>query len=156
MTRSLDLGTKSPEYMQKSVPTVIVTSFLQALRAGSKALKGGSFDQLGGEFIFEHGRVAWCYRMKNTRDHAEFSVLRSELGYDGEKPPVRRRWSQGIVRSLSNKRQSWSLSRDRGSKGSPPASVLDQLKEETGEQPFMSEKSLYPIEMNGRHVEAAA
>lgn len=156
MTRSLDLGPKSPEYMQMSLPTAIITSFLQALRAGSKALKGGSFDQLGGEFILEDGRAVWCHRMKNTRDHAEFCVMRSELGYDGEKPPARRRWSQGLVRSLSNRRQSWSLSRDRGSKSSPPASVMDQLKEETGEEKFMDERTFHPVRANSTHVEAAA
>lgn len=156
MTRTLDLGPRNPEYMQMSLPTAIIRAFLQALRAGNKALRGGDFSQVGGEFILEDGRAVWCHRMKNTRDHAEFSVLRSELGYDGEKPPVRRRWSQGLARSLSNKRQSWSMSRERGSKGSPPASVMEQLKEEHAEAKFMDEKAFHGASMHETHIEAAA
>ena len=152
MTRTLDLGPKNPDYVQMSLLSVCIKSFLQGLRAGSKALKGGDFWQVGGEFVFEDGRVVWCHRMKNTRDHAEFSVLRSELGYDGEKPPVRRRWSQGLVRSMSNRRQSWSWNRDRGSKSSPPASVMEQLKEDIGAERF-NEKAYYATPT---HVEAAA
>ena len=156
MTRTLDLGPKTPEYMQMSVPSVVVRSFLQALRAGSRALKGGDFWQVGGEFVLEDGRAVWCHRMKNTRDHAEFSELRSELGYDGEKPPVRRRWSQGLVRSLSNRRQSWSRSKDRGSKSSPPSSVMEKVQEENGEARPMNEKAFHGPPMSTRHVEATA
>ena len=152
MTRTLELGPKNPDYVQSSLLSVCIRSFLQGLRAGTKALKGGDFWQVGGEFVLENGRAVWCHRMKNTRDHAEFSELRSELGYDGEKPPVRRRWSQGLVRSLSNRRQSWSRNRDRGSKGSPPASVMEQLKEDIGAE-RVNEKAYYAAP---RHVEAAA
>ena len=156
MTRTLDPGPKNPEYMQMSFPTAIIRAFLQALRHGSKALRGGDFSQVGGEFVLEDSRVVWCHRMKNTRDHAEFSVLRSELGYDGEKPPIRRTWSQGLVRSLSNRRQSWTRGRDRSPKGSPPASVMDQLKEEHAEETFVNEKGFHHASMNGTHVEIAA
>lgn len=92
--------------------------------------------QVGGEFVIEKGKGVWCHRMRNTRDHAEFGVLREELGYDGAKPPVRKRWSTGLVRELSNRRRSWSNrspKRDEGEereKGRPMSMVLDRLKEE--------------------------
>jgi len=130
MTRTLNLGPKSPEYMQLSIPSSAFRSFIQALRSGSKALSGGDFWQVGGEFVIEEGRAVWCHRMRNTRDHAEFGLLKEELGYNGEKPPVRKRWSTGLVRSLSNRRQSWSRSRDREERPRPSSMVLDRLKEE--------------------------
>lgn len=133
MMRTLDLGPKNPAYMQMSVPSAIVRSFLMALRAGSKALSGGDFSQVGGEFLFENDCAVWCHRMKNTRDHAEFAVLKTELGYDGARPPVRKRWSTGLVRSLSNRRQSWSRSRERGDRDEKPrpmSVVMDRVKEE--------------------------
>jgi len=130
MTRTLNLGPKSPEYMQLSIPSSAFRSFIQALRSGSKALSGGDFWQVGGEFVIEKGRAVWCHRMRNTRDHAEFGVLKEELGYHGQKPPVRKRWSMGVVRSLSSRRQSWSRSRDRDERPRPSSMVLDRLREE--------------------------
>lgn len=131
MTRTLNLGPKSPEYMQLSIPSSAFRSFLQALRSGSKALSGGDFWQVGGEFVLEGGRVVWCHRMRNTRDHAEFGVLKEELGYAGGKPPVRsKRWSMGVVRSLSSRRQSWARSGEREERGRPASMVLDRLREE--------------------------
>lgn len=144
MTRTLDLGPKNPAYIQTSLPTVIVRSFLQALRAGNKMLSGGDFSQVGGEFLFELQEqeggskrrvVTWCHRMRNTRDHAEFSVLKTELEYEGERPPVRKRWSTtGLVRSLSNRRMSWGGGAAREEKvgARRPASmlILHKLKEE--------------------------
>lgn len=66
-------------------------------------LSGGDFWQVGGEFIFEstpsplpsqaqdgtekekgksrgETKVTWCHRMRNTRDHAEMSEIKSVLG----------------------------------------------------------------------------
>ncbi|KAL8817719.1 MAG: hypothetical protein Q9191_008091 [Dirinaria sp. TL-2023a] len=150
MTRTLDLGPRNPAYMQMSVPSAIVRSFLQALRAGNKMLSGGDFSQVGGEFLFEkvedegeedRRAVTWCHRMRNTRDHAEFSVLKTELGYNGERPPVRKRWSTGLVRSLSNRRLSWKGGEERPRPGSMV--LLDKLKEE-------------PLGTSGAHVGVAA
>lgn len=81
--------------------------------------------------MIEEGRAVWCHRMRNTRDHAEFGVLKEELGYHGQKPLVRmKRWSTGLARSLSNRRQSWSRSRDREERARPSSMVLDRLREE--------------------------
>lgn len=99
-------------------------------------MKGGDFYQVGGEFLFENERVTWCHRMKNTRDHAEIPEMRKVLGLDGvEVAPRRKRWSTGVGRTLSEKRQSWSRSRSRRSKGSRPASVvMGKATEEQGEK----------------------
>lgn len=81
--------------------------------------------------MIEGGRAVWCHRMRDTRDHAEFGVLKEELGFNGAKPPVRsKRWSTGLVRSLSNRRRSWSRSRDHVERPRPASMVLDRLREE--------------------------
>ena len=80
-------------------------------------LKGGSFSQNGGEFIFEQGECIWANRMQNTRDHAELADLQRVLKSPEERAPRREKWSSGIVRSLSNRarRQSWDPSSKRQS-----------------------------------------
>lgn len=104
-------------------------------------LSGGDFRQVGGEFVFENGRVAWCHRMKNTRDHAEIPEVRKQLGLDGALPPKRDRWStaglgQGLGRKLSERRRSWGGSRSRSrntekaDKGSRPRSTMQGVTEE--------------------------
>ncbi len=84
MTKSLQLGPTSPDYIKTSLVTNVVKSFGQAVMSGRGALKGGDFQQIGGEFLFEDGLVTWCHRMRNTRDHAEVKVLLRVLGLDGE------------------------------------------------------------------------
>jgi hypothetical protein len=133
MTRTLSLGNKAPEYMQTSVVVNAVKSIFQELRAGRNLLKGGDFYQVGGEFIFENGKVTWCHRMRNTRDHAEIPELQAALEIDGDRPPMRKRWGTGIVRALSNQRKSWSRSRSGSRKRTPPASVMEQVMEQVTE-----------------------
>ena len=43
-------------------------------------LSGGAPRQVGGEFLFEGGKVTWCKRMRNTRDHAEIPEVKQLLG----------------------------------------------------------------------------
>ncbi|KAL8836346.1 MAG: hypothetical protein Q9170_002960 [Blastenia crenularia] len=139
MIRTLNLGPKSPQYMQYSLPSAMVRSIYQALKAGRGAFKGGDYWQVGAEFLFENGHVTWCHRMKNTRDHAEVPEIRRQLGLDGAKPPSRKTFSSGIRRSssqlqrrLSDRRMSWSRSRDRAEKSSPEGSMMEKLKEDKG------------------------
>lgn len=132
MTRTLNMGNKSPEYMQTSVGVNAVKSVFQALRSGRNALQGGDFYQVGGEFIFEKGKVTWCHRMRNTRDHAEIAELRAALEIDGDRPALHQRWSAGLVRVLSDRRRSWSRSRSGSRKKTPPSSVMDKVVEDEG------------------------
>ena len=130
MTRTMDLGPKKPEYVQNSLFSSIVQAIYQGVKSGRGATKGGDFWQVGGEFLFEDGRVTWCHRMRNTRDHTEIPQLRKLLGLDVEGTPVRRRWTRSLSRTLSSKRQSWSGSRRSGEKDSKEGSVMEQVKEE--------------------------
>ncbi|KAI9680628.1 MAG: hypothetical protein M1817_004068 [Caeruleum heppii] len=82
MTKTLHLGPK-PEYVKRSFIGVLASSTLRNLMAGREALKGGDQRQVGGEFLFDDGKVTWCHRMRNTRDHAEMPALRRLLGFDG-------------------------------------------------------------------------
>src|SRR6266487_3350361 len=76
MTRTLDLGSKKPDYIQSSLLTTVVKSIYQGVKSGRGALKGGDIKQVGGEFMFEDGNVVWCHRMPNTRGHTEVIELR--------------------------------------------------------------------------------
>lgn len=140
MTRTLNLGPKNPEYMQRSMLSVVLQSIVQEFKSGRNMLSGGDFRQVGGEFIFENGKVTWCHRMKNTRDHAEIPDLRKQIGLDGALPPKRDRWStaglgQGLGTRLSERRRSWGGSRSRSrntekGKGSPNRSMMKGVTEE--------------------------
>ncbi|UPX17428.1 uncharacterized protein EKO05_0007782 [Ascochyta rabiei] len=117
MTRTFDLGSK-PAYMQTHVLINSVQSIFQGLSTGRKALKGGDFKQVGGEFLFENGKCTWVHRMKTTRGHAEVSDIRTLLGLDDRRPPMRKRWSHSIKQEKQQKRQSMSWGRLRSkSKG---------------------------------------
>ncbi|KAI9823773.1 MAG: hypothetical protein M1832_002330 [Thelocarpon impressellum] len=88
MTQTLNLGPK-PDYIRRSFIGGTVASVIQTLRSGPDAFKGGDLRQVGGEFMFDEGKVVWCHRMRNTRDHAEIPELRRVLGFadvEGDTP----------------------------------------------------------------------
>lgn len=116
MVRSLALGAR-PAYQRKGLATSVFHSLVQGLRQlpSGRALAGGDYHQVGGEFLFEPAaalapsspvpgevekRVTWCHRMRNTRDHAEVPELREVLGLDGVGVGVPgrngRRWSKAV------------------------------------------------------------
>ena len=80
MTQTLSLGPKNPDYIKKSLLTLVVEGFYKEIFAGRKMLSGGAPRQVGGEFLFEGGKVTWCKRMRNTRDHAEIPEVKQLLG----------------------------------------------------------------------------
>ena len=141
MTSTLNLG-KTPAYMQRSLLSMAVKSFIQELKSGRNMLSGGDFRQVGGEFLFQNGKVTWCCRMRNTRDHAEIPVVRQQLGLDDTPAPQRKRWSAagiggGITRRLSNRRpMSWAGGprSKSGNRLERPVSGMDFLKEDDGEK----------------------
>jgi len=106
MGRTLDLGKKKPDYIQSNLFATTVQSIVQVLKTGRDGLKGGDFKQVGGEFMFEEGKVVWCHRMRNTRDHAQVPELRRIIGLDDAKPPIRKRWSHGI-KEIKKRNTSW-------------------------------------------------
>ena len=91
MIRTLDLGPAQPEYMHKSVASVVLSSFTQVVSSGSKAFKGGDFRQVGGEFLLRGTTTLFCHRMRNTRDHTEMPALRRVLDLPAETTPARPR-----------------------------------------------------------------
>lgn len=139
MSRTLSLGNTDPDYIQHTLVTGALKSIVQGLRRirSGDALKAGDMKQVGGEFLFEviggvateNGKAAtkkgntgkvqvtWCHRMRNTRDHAEIPAIRKVLGLDDEngrpRPPPQRRWTMGLARAVSQRRQSWVENRNR-------------------------------------------
>lgn len=81
MTRSLSLGSKKPDYQQRSMLLMSLMGVFQALSTGTRAVKGGDMKQNGGEFLFDDGTLVWAHRMQNTRDHAELPELKRLLGF---------------------------------------------------------------------------
>lgn len=121
-------------------------------------LRGGDFRQVGGEFLFENGKVTWCHRMRNTRDHAEIPDLRKHLGLDGEEKPVKKRWStaalgKGLGRRLSSRRQSWAAgwrsSRVVEKKEGMVVNGMEGVKEEEGQESGTAEDALAKLEGKG-------
>ena len=141
MTSTLHLG-KTPQYSQRSLLSMAVSSFFLELKSGRNMLSGGDFRQVGGEFLFQNGKVTWCRRMRTTRDHAEIPIVRQQLGLDDSPVLQRKRWSaagigSGITRRLSNRRpMSWTGGprSKSGNRLERPASGMDFLKEEDGEK----------------------
>ena len=111
MTKTWDLGPK-PKYIHSNIIITSLQSIGQSLKTGSKALKGGDFKQVGGEFLFEDGKCTWVHRMRNTRDHCEVTDVRTMLGLDDARPPMRKRWSHSIKQVKErnrNRSRSWGL-----------------------------------------------
>lgn len=81
MTRSLDLGPTKPDYVQSGIVAGTLKSMGNMIKAGTGGLKGGDYSQNGGEWVWdEQGKLEWCRRMRNTRDHAEVREVEGVLG----------------------------------------------------------------------------
>jgi hypothetical protein len=82
MTKSMARSETLPKYIKS---TSLFESFMRSARQAwarvthGDALKGGPGDQVGGEFLFEDGKVTWCHRMRNTMDHSDLQKIREVL-----------------------------------------------------------------------------
>lgn len=78
------LGKSRPEYMRdiNAGQWIVEQSKFTIKAKGSTSLKfqGGNVFQIGGEFLFQDGRVVWCHRMRNYRGHAEVDTIKRVLG----------------------------------------------------------------------------
>ena len=93
MMCSLAIGSQ-PSYIRKGMARIVGESMIQAMKniPSGLAHKSGYYKQIGGEFLFEpvkgneettgkeEKEVAWCHRMKTTRDHTEIPDLMRLLG----------------------------------------------------------------------------
>jgi hypothetical protein len=139
MTRTLELG-KKPSYFQSNILVTSVQSIFQGISTGNKALKGGDFKQVGGEFLFEDGKCVWAHRMRNTRDHMEVHALMGVLGMEGRSGVVRKRWSHSVKMAKEmgkvkdgekeKEKKSWGRGRSK-SKVSKAGSKEGSLREES-------------------------
>jgi hypothetical protein len=83
MTRSTARSAQLPEYVRgKSLFRGAINGIGQIFSRIPKGdgLKGGAFDQVGGDFLFENGKVTWCHRMRDTTDHSDLPKIREVLG----------------------------------------------------------------------------
>lgn len=79
MNKNLAFGSERPDYQISGLGYQIWRGIVQTLSSGAAMFKGGQHSQLGGELLFNDGRVTWCHRMTNTRSHTEVSVLKKLL-----------------------------------------------------------------------------
>ncbi|KAI9710730.1 MAG: hypothetical protein M1820_002563 [Bogoriella megaspora] len=143
MIRTLDLGSKKPEYIQRSIFGAAVQSIIQGLRSGRNALKSGDFWQVGGELMVECegkgdvGKVSWVHRMRNTRDHAEIGELKRVLGLEGDGRVPRRKWSEGVRGVVSRRGTGLSTSSQGEGKRSRSHSAGERSRSKSRERKGM-------------------
>lgn len=71
-----------PEYINGSVLGNVASSMKNIFTAGPKGFKGGKYDQNGGEWVFEDGKLVFARRMRNTQDHTTLEELKKVLGVE--------------------------------------------------------------------------
>lgn len=113
MTRTLDMG-KKPDYISSSFTKNVLQSMGQVVTSGNNAFKGGDLKQVGGEFLFEDGKVIWCHRMRHTRDHSEIPRLREVCGLP-EEPTLARKSHSNSIKDLGRRSSSWGRHSSMGS-----------------------------------------
>ena len=69
MKRTWTGFTDPPPYSSVSFPGALFKDLKQRWKRGWGALKSGSTDQQGGEWIFQKGRLKYAHRMQAVNDH---------------------------------------------------------------------------------------
>ncbi|KAJ6006897.1 hypothetical protein N7451_004841 [Penicillium sp. IBT 35674x] len=82
MIRSTGGITEPPPYSCESFSTALGKTFKQMWKRGWAGLKGGSWDQQGGEWIFQRGKLRYAHRMEGTSDHLTAERLCEILSVD--------------------------------------------------------------------------
>lgn len=159
MMRTLSLGPKRPDYMKASMVSTTMQSMYQCIKSGKGIVQGGDIRQVGGEMLFEDGRVTWVHRMKNTRDHAEVEDLRSILGLTGKDEGRRERRDgfKAMARSMSwSRRQERSKERgkDRSRSREPKVVEMDEGASEVKEHRKSKRRSFFQRADTNTHLKA--
>ena len=82
MKRTMDGFTTPPPYTEASFLRSFVMSIKQMCKRGLKGLRGGSWDQQGGEWIFQDGKLRYAHRMEGASDHLTAEQLINILNLD--------------------------------------------------------------------------
>lgn len=86
MKRTMEGFTSPPPYTPESFPSALGKCLKQIWKRGWAGLKGGSWDQQGGEWIFQRGRLRYAHRMEGVNDHLTadqlFQILKTSEGPD--------------------------------------------------------------------------
>jgi hypothetical protein len=83
MSKSMSFWEQIPEWIRsKTKWQGFKRSFPQFLRRlpHGDAHNPGAGDQIGGDFLFDSGKMIWCHRMRNVADHSDISKIRGLLG----------------------------------------------------------------------------
>ncbi|KAH8700980.1 AhpC/TSA antioxidant enzyme-domain-containing protein [Talaromyces proteolyticus] len=76
MKRTLAGMVRPPEYTKRSYLLSLFQALKQMFRSGpSRAFKGGSWNQNGGEWIFKGGKLQYVHRMTHVSDHLSAGEL---------------------------------------------------------------------------------
>lgn len=86
MKRTMEGFTSPPPYTPESFTSALGKCLKQIWKRGWAGLKGGSWDQQGGEWIFQRGRLRYAHRMEGVNDHLTadqlFQILKTGQGQD--------------------------------------------------------------------------
>jgi hypothetical protein len=87
MKRTMEGFTSPPPYSPESFPSALGKCLKQIWKRGWAGLKGGNWNQQGGEWIFQRGRLRYAHLMEGVNDHLTadqlFQVLKTGQGQDG-------------------------------------------------------------------------
>ncbi|KAF2666078.1 hypothetical protein BT63DRAFT_416499 [Microthyrium microscopicum] len=77
---SLNIGSR-PNYFRGTNEVKWVIGQIRDMRKVEEniRLKGGAWWWVGGEYLIRDGKVTWCHRMRNYRDHVEMNVIKKLL-----------------------------------------------------------------------------
>ncbi|OKO98901.1 Thioredoxin-like protein AAED1 [Penicillium subrubescens] len=81
MKRTMEGITSPPPYTPDSFPSALGKCLKQIWKRGWAGLKGGKWNQQGGEWIFQRGRLRYAHLMEGVNDHLTadqlFQVLKT-------------------------------------------------------------------------------
>lgn len=69
MKRQMGGFTEPPPYSNFSFPTGLAEACKQIWKRGWTGLRGGNWNQEGGEWIFQRGKLRYAHRMEGSHDH---------------------------------------------------------------------------------------
>lgn len=86
MKRTREGFTSPPPYTPESFPSALGKCLKQIWKRGWVGLRGGNWNQQGGEWIFQRGRLRYAHWMEGVNDHLTadelFRILKTNQGQD--------------------------------------------------------------------------